>query len=388
MFSPRTNWRRNPNRLSEAFATRCAEGLDTIDLTESNPTRCGLSPDSITLNAALSRASIDSYDPQPRGSLLACNAVRAYYSDHGVDVDVQQIVLTASTSEGYAFAFQLLAQPGDEVLVSRPSYPLLDYLAKLHDIVLTSYPLVYDHGWAIDIEALQASITPRTRAIVTVSPNNPAGSYLLEEERRRIAQIAAERSLALIVDEVFLDYRWCKAGKTPASASSEESCLTLTLSGLSKIAALPQMKLGWMVVRGPQAIRDEALARLEVIGDTYLSVNTPVQLAAPALLQLRHSVQCNILNRIRGNLKRLDEILSRTACDRLEAQAGWYAVLRTPRTRGDEQWALDLLAAGVHVHPGYLFDAPQEGLLVVSLLPRPETFREGLERLLAVCSTA
>ena len=148
------------------------------------------------------------------------------------------------------------------------------------------------------------------------------------------------------------------------------------------------MKLGWMVVTGPQAIRDEALARLEVIGDTYLSVNTPVQLAAPALLQLRHSVQCNILNRIRGNLKRLDEILSRTACDRLEAQAGWYALLRVPRTRGDEQWALDLLAEGVHVHPGYLFDAPQEGLLVVSLLPRPETFREGLERLLAVCSTA
>ena len=367
---------------------RRGEGHDTIDLTESNPTRCGLSPDTATLNAALSSAAIDTYDPQPRGSPLARDAVRAYYSDHGVDLDEQQIVLTASTSEGYAFAFQLLAQPGDEVLVSRPSYPLLDYLANLHDIVLTSYLLVYDHGWAIDFEALQASITPRTRAIIAVSPNNPTGFYLPEEERRRIAQIAAERGLALIVDEVFRDYRWSKAGKTPVSAAAEESCLTLTLSGLSKISALPQLKLGWMVVRGPQAIRDEALARLEVIGDTYLSVNTPVQLAAPALLQLRHGVQCNLLNRIRGNLKRLDEILSGTACDRLEARAGWYAVLRVPRTRGDEQWALDLLAAGVHVHPGYLFDAPQEGLLVVSLLPPPATFREGLERLLAVCGTA
>ena len=367
---------------------RRAERLGTIDLTESNPTRCGLSPDTATLNTALISTSIDTYDPQPRGLPLARDAVRAYYSDQGVDVDEREIVLTASTSEGYAFACQLLAQPGDEVLVSRPSYPLLDYLANLHDIVLTSYPLVYDHGWAIDFEALQSSITPRTRAIIAVSPNNPTGSYLPVEERRRMAQIASERGLALIVDEVFRDYRWSKAGKTPASAVAEESCLTLTLSGLSKMSALPQMKLGWMVVRGPQAICDEAVARLELIGDTYLSVNTPVQLAAPALLQLRHGVQCKILNRIRGNLKRLDEILAGTACDRLEAQAGWYAVLRVPSTRSDEQWALDLLAAGVHVHPGYLFDAPQEGLLVVSLLTPPATFREGLEPLIAVCGTA
>jgi len=388
MFSSRTSWERSPNRLAAALAERRATGVDTIDLTESNPTRCGLSPDAGTLNAALAGPSIEAYDPQPRGLSVAQNAIRSYYADDGAAIDEQQIVVTTSTSESYAFAFQLLADPGDEILAPRPSYPLLPYLADLHDVSLTSYPLVYDHGWAVDLEALEAAITPLTKAIVAVSPNNPTGSYLAIEERRRIVRIAAEHSLALIVDEVFRDYAWAESGSRPESAVTEEGCLTLTMNGLSKILALPQMKLGWMVVSGARDIREEALARLEVIGDTYLSVATPVQHAAAALLGLRHEVQARILSRVRENLRLLDELLTGSACDRHQAEAGWYAVVRVPRKRGDEQWALDLLAAGVHVHPGYLFDSPEEGLLVLSLLTPRTEFREGVRRLVDLAGRA
>jgi hypothetical protein len=381
MFSSRTNWERSPNPLASALAERRAKGLDTIDLTESNPTRCGLSPDAAALNAALSGPLIDVYDPRPRGLPVARSAIRAYYADGGAAIDEQQIVVTTSTSESYAFAFQLLADPGDEILAPQPSYPLLPYLADLHDVSLTSYPLIYDHGWVIDFEALQAAITPRTKAIVAVSPNNPSGSYLAGEERERMVRIAVEHGLALIVDEVFRDYAWAVNGSRPQSTATEEECLTLTMNGLSKISALPQMKLGWTVVSGSRKIREEALARLEVIGDTYLSVATPVQHAAAALLGLRHEVQAKILSRVRENVRVLDELMTGSACDRLQAKAGWYAMVRVPRTRGDEQWALDLLAAGVHVHPGYLFDAPQEGLLVLSLLAPQAEFREGVKRL-------
>ena len=386
MFSSRTSWDCSPNRLATALAERRAKGLDIIDLTESNPTRCGLSPDSATLNAALADPLIDAYDPQPKGLPGARNAIRAYYADEGMDIDEQQIVVTTSTSESYAFAFQLLADPGDEVLAPRPSYPLLPYLADLHDVVLTSYPMIYDHGWGIDLGDLEASITPRTKAIVAVSPNNPTGTYLTRQERGRIEQIAAEHDLALIVDEVFRDYAWSETASPPDSSVGETACLTLTLNGLSKISALPQMKLGWVVVSGPRALREEALARLEVIGDTYLSVATPVQHAAAVLLGMRHEVQSKILSRIRENLRFANELLAGSACDRLKADAGWYAVVRVPRTRGDKQWALDLLAEGVHVHPGYLFDSPQEGLLVLSLLTPEVHFREGLSGLLAVCA--
>jgi len=384
MFSLRTSWERSPNRLATALTERRATGLDTIDLTESNPTRCELSPDAATLNAALAGPLVDAYDPQPKGLLAALKAIRAYYADDGVDLDEQQIVVTTSTSESYAFAFQLFADPGDEILAPRPSYPLLPYLADLHDVSLTSYPLVYDHGWTVDLEALEKSITPRTKAIVAVSPNNPTGSYLTPEERERIVRVAADRGLALIVDEVFRDYAWAKNSSRPESTAVEKGCLTLTMNGLSKISALPQMKLGWTVVSGPGEIREEALARLAVISDTYLSVATPVQHAAAALLGLRHEVQATILSRVRSNLCVLDELLTGSACDRYQAEAGWYALVRVPRTRGDEQWALDLLAVGVHVHPGYLFDAPEEGLLVLSLLTPQAEFREGVKRLVTL----
>lgn len=384
MFSTRTNWERSPNRLASALAERRAAGLDTIDLTESNPTRCGLSPDADALNAALAGPLINAYDPQPKGLPLARNAIRTYYADDGVAIDEQQIVVTTSTSESYAFAFQLLADPGDEILAPQLSYPLLPYLADLHDVSLTSYPLLYDHGWAVDLEALDVAITPRTKAIVAVVPNNPTGSYLKVGERERIVRVAAERGLALIVDEVFRDYPWAESGFRPESTATEESCLTLTMNGLSKVSALPQMKLGWTVVSGPNDVRKEALARLDVIGDIYLSVATPVQHATAALLGLRHEVQAGILSRARENLRVLDELSAGSACNRLQAEAGWYAMVRVPRTRGDEQWALDLLAAGVHVHPGYLFDSPQEGLLVLSLLTPQAKFREGVNRIVSL----
>ena len=385
MFSSRTNWERSPNRLAAALAERRTKGLSTIDLTESNPTRCGLSPDAATLNTALTGPSVGTYDPRPRGLPVARGAIRAYYADDGAVVDEHQIIITTSTSESYAFAFQLLADPGDQILAPRPSYPLLPYLADLHDVSLTSYPLVYNQGWAIDFAALEAAITRRTKAVVVVSPNNPTGSYLTAEERERIVRVAAERRLALIVDEVFRDYVWEENGSRPASTVTEEGCLTLTMNGLSKISALPQMKMGWMVVSGPDDIREEALARLEVIGDTYLSVATPVQHAAAALLRMRREVRAKILGRVRENLRALDELLAGSTCDRFTAEAGWYVMVRVPRIRSDQQWALDLLAAGVHVHPGYLFDAPEEGLLVLSLLTPQAAFREGVGRLVTLC---
>jgi hypothetical protein len=341
------------------------------------------------LVAALRHPKIATYQPEPRGLPVARDAVRGYYEDQGIAIDDEQILITASTSEAYSFVLKLLTEPGDVVLSPAPSYPLIQYLADLHDVSLSNYPLMYDHGWTVDIDMLEASVTPKTKAVIAVSPNNPTGSFLHDAERNAIARIVAERGMALVVDEVFRDYSWREQEPLPASTATVKECLTFTLNGLSKVSALPQMKLGWVVVSGPRALRDEALARLEVIADTYLSTGTPVQLAARSLLGMRADVQRGILRCVRANLASLDALLAGSECNRLVGEGGWYAVLRVPRTRSDEQWALDLLAhEGVYVHPGHFFDFTDDGRLVVSLIMPEDVFRDGVKRIAAVCRGA
>ena len=384
MFSRRTDWPTAPNRLSAALARRRSQGLPIIDLTESNPTRCGFVFDEQAVLKALANPAALRYEPHPRGLPAAREAVTAYYSEQGVTLSPDQLVLTTGTSEAYSFLMRLVAEPGDEILSPSPSYPLLDYLAGLNDLTLVRYPLLYDHGWQLDLDRLKDSITPRSRAIIVVTPNNPTGSFLSRAELDALTEVASRHGLALIADEVFRDYAWqpdpARAG--PLAAVSE--CLTFTLNGLSKVSALPQLKLAWIAVNGPGQLQADALSRLEIIADTYLSVSTPIQHATGVLLEQRRKLQPQILARVRDNLGFLDWTLETVApVTRLAAEGGWYAILRLPHTQSDEDQALALLENdGVYVHPGHLFDFEQEGRMVVSLIPNPGDFQAGVLRIL------
>lgn len=326
------------------------------------------------------------YDPQPRGLLAAREAVCAYYREsHDVpDLDPARLVLTTSTSEAYSYIFRLLCNPGDEILVPKPSYPLFDFLADLADVKLVPYPLLYDHGWQIDLDSLFAATrtTDRSRAVILVHPNNPTGSYVSAAETSGLNAFCRERRLALIVDEVFLDYK--HEAKRRSSFVSNNDALTFTLSGVSKISALPQMKLAWVACSGPKEVVDGAGARLEIIADTYLSMNAPIQLATAALLDQRKQIQPILLDRIRQNLAELDRQLAiHPACVRLRIEGGWYAVLRVPAVETDEALAVRALReASVSVHPGHFYDFPTEGHLVLSLITEPAEFREGVARVL------
>jgi alanine-synthesizing transaminase len=402
MFSSRTNWPLAPNRLAEAVDERRRRNLPLIDLTESNPTRAGFAFASEDVLAALGDPRSLTYEPDPRGLQTAREAVAAYYAELGVEVDLQQIFLTTSTSEAYSFLFRLLADAGDRVLVPRPSYPLFEYLAGLDDIEVVTYPLVYDDEWRIDLERLQSAMagpcseaggaaTGTARAILVVHPNNPTGSFVSRTELAALARLCRQREMALIVDEVFADYAFRVEGKARsakervASFADMADVLTFTLSGLSKISALPQMKLAWIVVSGPADLRRTALKRLEIIADTYLSVSAPLASALPKWLELRWAVQSKIMERVERNLCCLDDQLaSGSPVSRLAAEGGWYTILRVPSTRADEDWALELVRSdGVLVHPGHFYDFPSEGYLVVSLLPRPEVFAAGVRRVCA-----
>ncbi len=382
MFSRRTSWSTAPNRLASRLAQFRREGAKLFDLTESNPTRCGFIYDDQAIREALGSADALEYDPNPRGLRSAREAVAGYYEERGQPIPTDRIFLTTSSSEAYSMCFRLLCDPGDEVLIPAPSYPLFDFLADLDSVKLKRYPLRYDHGWSIDLEALKSLITDRTRAILVVTPNNPTGSLLSREDSDRLVRLAMKHDLALIADEVFLDYVWAES-TTPQSLDSRGLCLTLAISGLSKISALPQMKLGWITVRGPVGPDAEASGRLEVIADTYLSVATPTQVAARTLLEQRKLVQPQLLDRVAANLRFLDSKLGGASpVTRLQAEAGWYAILRAPSSLSDEDWALFLLeTASVSVHPGFLFDFESGGHLVVSLIPRETEFQEGVERL-------
>ena len=369
-----------------------------LDLTASNPTRCGFAVDATALLAPLSAPGALEYDPQPFGRLPARQAVCAYYRERGAVVNAADLCLTTSTSEAYSFLFRLLCNPGDEVLISTPGYPLFDYLAALDDVCLVPYPLFYEHGWQIEPGAVEASIHPRTRALALVHPNNPTGHFISDGERAELEALCVRHGLALIVDEVFLDYDWStvqRTGPVRSFACGPHPALTFVLSGISKIAALPQMKLAWLAMFGPEALRPaplhEARARLEVIADTFLSVSTPVQQALPGWLRGCGEMQGQIRGRVADNLAVLDRLLEDSVgatVSRLHGEAGWYAVLRMPALGADEAFALALLErTGVLVHPGSAFGFAAQGWIVVSLLPEPAIFRQGTQAVLHAIST-
>ena len=384
MFSDRTQWKLTRNPFTEALEEARSGGERLLDLTLSNPTQAGLRYDEQAILQSLASPHVLDYDPQPKGLKIAREAVAAYYCDeHGIrDLDPEQLILTTSTSEGYSFAFRLLCNAGDEILVPKPSYPLFEFLADLHDVKLVPYPLIYDHGWQIDVASLEKAVTSRSRAVVVVHPNNPTGSYVQPEELKALNHFCHEHELALIADEVFLDYSLDDT--KPASFAANEAVLTFTLSGVSKVSALPQMKVAWIVTTGPRAQVVAALARLEVIADTYLSMNAPIQWATPTLLGQRCGIQKQLLDRARGNLAELDrQLSSRKACQRLSVQGGWYVVLRVPVTRSDEELVIELVKEkSVIVHPGHFYDFPTDGYLVLSLITPTQEFAEGMRRLL------
>ena len=385
-FSERTNWNLAENDLTAAIRHRRASGLELFDLTVSNPTDCGFTYDAAALLAPLHNPEALHYEPDPLGMITAREAVSAYYADAGAAIQPNRICLTTSTSEAYSFLFRLLCNPGDEVLVARPSYPLFDFIARLDDVRLREYPLFYDpnadlasgHGWSIDVHALEASITPRTRALILVHPNNPTGNFASPDERAAIKTLCATHNLALIVDEVFLDYALTMP--QPTFAASDSSCLTFILSGISKVCGLPQMKASWILTSGPGPLVNEAMQRLEMIADTFLSMNAPIQHALPTWLATRHEIQQQIRIRTRANLATLDAHLRGTSIQRLALQAGWTAVLRVPRTVGGREFAHAALDRGVLVQPGDFYGLG-EARAVVSLLTPPEIWAAGLKLL-------
>ena len=380
-FSERTNWNTEESELARAHRLRAEAGEPIADLTASNPTRCGFAYDPQLLAALTDPEALD-YDPQPRGLLRARQAVCDYYASHRVSLKPEQITLTTSTSEAYSFLFRLLCDAGSEILVPQPGYPLFDFLAVLDDVRIKPVPFVYDHGWQIDPESFRRAITPLTRAIVLVHPNNPTGHFTKPWEAKELAQICREFDLALIVDEVFLDYEFpgSFSGKPVSFAAGIEGVPVFVVSGLSKIAGLPQMKAAWIVAAGPEA--EAALERLEVIADTFLSMNAPVQCALTAWLKGREAIQQQIRGRTAANLAELDRQLSRLPeVSRLEVEGGWYAILRIPALQPDERTVLALLERGVWVHPGYFFGMPPSGWLVVSLLGPVAEFKRGVSGL-------
>ena len=381
-FSTRTTWDVSETELAKAIYERRKRGLPLFDLTASNPTRCGFTYDeSAILSSLADRASLI-YDPDPRGMQRAREAVAGYYNAHLAEIDPAHLVLTTSTSEAYSYLFRLLCDPGDEVLIAQPSYPLFDFLAQLESICLLPYSLFYDHGWRLDIESLRRVITPRTRAIALVHPNNPTGHFTKDAEREELESLCSEHGLALIVDEVFLDYDI--AGHSGRSfASGPHPVLTFVLSGLSKIAALPQMKAAWIAAFGPAPDTSRALDRIEIIADTFLSMNAPVQCALPDWVGARAGIQGQISERVKNNLRSLDlEISKQTMMSRLEVEAGWYAVLRVPALTSGEKLAVRLVREhGISLHPGYFFGFSGNGWLVVSLLGPEEEFQGGIRLL-------
>ena len=388
-FSKRTAWNTEESDLAVAHRERLAAGLPVADLTASNPTRCGFEYAGDMLVPLTGQGAFD-YDPDPRGKLEARQAVCSYYASHGARIAPEQVLLTTSTSEAYGYLFKLLMNPGDTVMVPQPSYPLFDFLAQAESVQLAQAPLFYDHGWQLDLEGLRRQITPKLRAVVLVHPNNPTGHFTKLEEARELAAICRKHDLALIVDEVFLDYALDASDSGPDRSSfivRDLDVLTFIVSGISKICGLPQMKVAWLVARGPGS--EQALARLEVLADTWLSMSGPIQQALPIWLDSRDAIQDQIRRRVRENLAELDRALAQQSQDgggvlvnRLLVEGGWYAILRIPALQSDEATVRELLDLGVWVHPGYFFGMSPSGWLVVSLLTPLHEFSTGLGVLL------
>lgn len=384
MFSGRTLFRSSTNRWTRLLDEKRRRGDTLLDLTQSNPTRAGFDYPAKEILGALADPGTLNYDPHPLGALEARRAVADFYAARHRKVHEDSLVLTAGTSEAYSYLFKLLADPGDNVLVPQPSYPLFEYLARLEGVRIRPYLLEYRGVWEIDLESVTRALTPRSRALLLVNPNNPTGSYVKAGEWEKLEELCGRRDLAVVLDEVFFEYP-LEAGSSPFDPVPDSKVLTFVLGGLSKLAGLPQLKLGWIGVHGPHRQQVEALGRLEIVADTFLSVGSPAQNAARRLMDTRGRLQTQIVERLRWNLELLRELLTGSPARILRVEGGWYAVLELPRTRSEEEWALELLDRhGVLVHPGYFYDFPREAFLVVSLLSRPEDFREGIAHLLAV----
>lgn len=390
MFSTRTHWSLETNPLARAIEARRAQGLPIIDLTESNPTHCGFDYGEDLLREFLNIEAL-LYAPDPRGPAAARAAVAEYYAERGVEVDPRRLFLTASTSEAYSYVFRLLANPGDVALIPRPGYPLFSFLTQLNDVEAVEYRLSYlpkPGTWNIDRASIERALSGRAGqigAVLAVNPNNPTGSYAHLEEADFLASLCHRAGAAIIADEVFWDYSFNEEMRF--TFAGERRALTFTLSGISKISALPQMKCAWILVSGPEALVAQAMERLEVIADTYLSLSTPVACALPALLRARRKLQPQVLERARGNLARVDDALKaapKSAIRRLAVEGGWYVILQLPDRLTDEEWCVKLLSEeGVLAHPGHFYDFETDGLLALSLLPHPEAFSDGISRLLA-----
>jgi alanine-synthesizing transaminase len=369
-FSSRFHWDSKPNRLAKILAQKHAENARVIDLTQSNPTQAGL-PYPLDVVRAFDDSAMLRYEPSPRGSLAAREAVSAYYSVRGYNVSPERILLTASTSEAYSYLFKLLTDPGDAVLVPRPSYPLFEYLAAMESLKVAQYPLRYDHGWSIAIDEIPAG----AKLLALVNPNNPTGSFVKRGEVERLNCLG----MPIVSDEVFSDYAFAQDPARVATFVDLHDCLSFSLSGLSKVAGLPQMKLGWIVVNGPADLQRDAMERLEWIADTYLSVGAPVQCAAPRLLGFAENLQSLIRERTASNLRFARQLLAGTAANILDVEGGWCATIRMPHVRSEEEYVVDLLdRAGVLVQPGYFYDFESEAYLIASLLTEEAPFREGI----------
>jgi alanine-synthesizing transaminase len=383
-FSRRTAWDSSESTLTRVIAERRLAGLEVLDLTLSNPTACGFCYDAEATLAPLTNPAALFYDPDPRGIASARAAVSDYYLDHQAQIPADALLLTTSTSEAYSFLFRLLCDPGDEVLVAQPSYPLFDFLADLDDVRLQPYPLFYDFGWWIDFAELERRITPQTRAILVVHPNNPTGHSTGSRERQQLEAVCVRHGLALIVDEVFLDYGLSpnRSDRIESFAAGQHPCLTFVLSGLSKIAALPQMKVAWIAVTGPEHERVEALNRLEIIADTFLSMNAPAQHALPHWFAGREPIRSQILARVQENLS----AMTATGIQFLPVAAGWSAILRLPSRVASHDLPERLVEAlGLVVHPGSFYSLPGERSVVVSLIGPADTFARGMEKLKQWC---
>ena len=377
MFSRRSAFERRPNALALAVAAARERGEPLIDLSESNPTRAGIPYDDGAIRAAMTRGLEAAYEPDPMGLEAARRAVADWWSRKGRSVSPERVLLAASTSEIYSLLFKLLTDPGDEVLVPEPGYPMLEHLARLDAVRLVPYPLRYDGEWRVDVESLGERKTPRTRAVVSVSPNNPTGSFLKRAELAALASL----ELPIISDEVFADYVVDDAPGRVQTALEHERARTFVLGGLSKLAGLPQLKLGWCTLGGPAEGVDEAIARLELMADAFLSASTPVQAALPELMPLGRAHNA-IAGRVVEHAARLREALAASPVTVLKVEGGWYAVVRLPAVRSEESWVVGLVEeAGVLVQPGWFYDFRAEPFAVVSLLTPPEPFGEGVERL-------
>jgi aspartate/methionine/tyrosine aminotransferase len=382
-FSRRTRWNLAPNRLAAVLEEARRASRQLADLTESNPTRCDF-PSTAAWVRELGDARGTTYEPSPLGHLEAREAIAKHHRSRGAAIAPARVVTSASTSEAYGWLFKLLCDRDDAVLVPRPSYPLFDWLAAMEEVRLVPYPLVREEKWRVDLDAVERAIDDRTRAILIVHPNNPTGSFTRRDDAEALERIADRHGLALVVDEVFADYA---QGALPADRlptfAGRGAVLTFVMSGLSKLAALPQLKIGWTLVQGPDDVARDAMARLEMIADTYLSVATPVQRALPTILASIDPMQDAIRARVAENLRALDAAIARKngLIRRLPIDGGWCAILEVPRTMDEDEWVETLVREeDVIVHPGYFFELDREGCLVVSLIVRSDSFRDAIER--------